>query len=618
MPSEESDENAVPTSSISTLKIIRSAPRRQFPIRISDQGPLPFDLQSQERVMRWKHLIAFDWFPTWKTEPDTKLIEEVVRDHLNTCGFNSDAITVEYFAAGTHNKLYTINTTDAQTGLPAECLFRVALPIYPWYKVESDVATTEFVRHFTDIPVPLIYAYDSSTNNKLGLEWMLMEKITGTPLEEAWPKINSDDQTRLTKKIAEWLDQLSSFAFDKIGSLYMRYAEKDLDFYIGPMVDQNFYDGRRLAYKIDRGPFPSLQTYYDAVLDAQQQEIKDPRYLEEYHRLTRATEHEKAQEARERHLKAKAEKSRDSAYRSNDEDGAGDEAASCTSSRKHTRDHDSEATTEDTPVELLQPDDVSDIFDGRVLLFYEKDLIGVPEALEALRTGLPSLVQEPVGDRHSTMITHHDLSLCNILVDINGRILALVDWEMVSLDPPVRKEHFPQFLQSYDTHDAPTIQDLELYGEQDFRRDWKTYMLTRLRRLFRERLEELRSRYLLIFDEPSGLHKALNERIFVRWKHRGDVSDWVDIQLAPTDDDSAYDSDEDEPDLMPDVGSGKVEYVEVGVRGDDNQLAEEMGRMETENSTWGRVCCKCGQSLEPSWMKALAFWFIELLEDYSG
>ena len=546
--------------------------------------------------MRWKHLIAFEWFPTWKIEPDVQLIKDVLQDHLNTCGFNSDAITVDFFAAGTHNKLYTINTTYTQTRLPAQCIFRLALPVYPWYKVESEAATIEFVRHFTDTPVPLIYAYDSSTNNKLGLEWILMEKISGTPLEGAWPKLNSKNQIRLATSIAEWFHQLSSFAFDKIGSLYMRYTETDLEFYIGPMVDQYFYDGRRLAYRIDRGPFPSLHAYYDAVLDAQQQEFQDSHYLEEYHRLIQAAEYKNAMYAKQRQLKAKAEKSRDSAYKS--DDGA-----------------------DDAPAEQSGPDDVTDIFDGGVLLFCEEDLVGVSEALEALRTHLSSLVQEPEGEKLSTMLMHHDLSSSNILVDKDGMVQALVDWEMISLDPPVRKDHYPQFLQSYDTEDAPTIQDLELYGEEDFLKDWKTYMLTRLRRAFRERLQELQSRYLLVFEEPSALHKELDERIILRWNHRSEVRDWVDKQLAPTDDDSAYDSacdsDEDRIDSVSGVLEGDIEDTDMGVEGDEIQVVEGFIGIETEKSIWGRVCSQCGRSPAPTWTEVVVSWLTDFVE-YSG
>lgn len=85
--------------------------------------------------------------------------------------------SVELSAQGAFNQASNIIAANKATGFCEEYVFRVALPIYPHYKLESDVATTEFVRHTTTVPVPIIYAFDSSPNNKLGFEWMLMEKV---------------------------------------------------------------------------------------------------------------------------------------------------------------------------------------------------------------------------------------------------------------------------------------------------------------------------------------------------------------------------------------------------------------------------------------------------------
>lgn len=616
-PSEESDEPCAIFPSMSSPEIIKSAPRSLFPIRVSDQGPKPFDLESQERVMRWKHLTAFEWFPVWEIEPDLEIIKDVARYHLGSCGFDSDAIMVEYFAGGTHNKLYTINTKYPQTGLPAQCLLRIAMPIYPWYKVESDVATTEFVRHFTDIPVPVIYAYDSSSNNKLGLEWMLMEKVSGSSLEEKWTDMSLKAQTKITTSVADWVHQLSSFAFDKIGNLYMRYTETNLDFYIGPMVEPHFYDGRRLTYKIDRGPFPSLQTYYNAILDVQQQEVKDPRYLAEYQRLIQATEYGNADYGACELLKATLASRQDSAYGSDvgRENGAEDtpttdifeHASICdniTSTNAATCDN--TETVKDEALDSRGPVDVSDIFIGKVLVFGKNMLVDLPRALEALRTALPSLVQEPGGDMFSTILMHHDISTDNILVDGWGELKALVDWEMVGLHPPVLKTQIPHFLESFENSETPTIEELELWGEACFLRDCKTFILTKLRKAFRGRLEELQSRYLLILEEPSGLHKALYERIFDRWQHHNaEIVDWVEVQLAPTDDESNYQSDDEDDGENDDESDGiqwvplsdykekqkqeeqqveEVDLMELGIDGDDNKLACKMARVAGEKS----------------------------------
>ena len=205
-----------------------------------------------------------------------RVIIEVVKRHIGSCGFNTADIKIEFFREGAYNKLYTVKTSDWRTGLPVQLLFCISLPVDPWYKTESEVATTEFVRRNTTIPVPVIFAYDSSPNNELGLEWILMEKIAGTALQVVWSDMDEPHQDNIVNQVADWVDQLSRLPFDRAGSLYMQYTETELMFYIGAMVEPSFFVGRRRGYSIDRGPFFSLRAFYDAVLDAQQQEINDP------------------------------------------------------------------------------------------------------------------------------------------------------------------------------------------------------------------------------------------------------------------------------------------------------------------------------------------------------
>ena len=145
---------------------------------------------------------------------------------------NIEDIPVAFLADGGFNRVYTVDT------LKGSYVFRVALPMNPHYKTESDVATTELVRHLTTISVPIIYAYDSSTNNALGLEWILMEKITsGKKLDDSWETMEYDTKVRLTETVADWTAQLSNIIFDKIGSIYMRFEQENLLFFVGRSVN---------------------------------------------------------------------------------------------------------------------------------------------------------------------------------------------------------------------------------------------------------------------------------------------------------------------------------------------------------------------------------------------
>lgn len=77
----------------------------------------------------------------------------------------------------------------------------------------------ELVRHFTRIPVPVIYAYDSSSDNKLNLEWMLMEKVSGEPLTKRWLDLDEASQTRIVQQVADWENDLSKITSSQIGGI---------------------------------------------------------------------------------------------------------------------------------------------------------------------------------------------------------------------------------------------------------------------------------------------------------------------------------------------------------------------------------------------------------------
>ena len=52
----------------------------------------------------------------------------------------------------------------------------------PRTKTESEVATMDFLRKYTKIPVPSVYHYDANPYNRLGGEYILMSKVITSTL----------------------------------------------------------------------------------------------------------------------------------------------------------------------------------------------------------------------------------------------------------------------------------------------------------------------------------------------------------------------------------------------------------------------------------------------------
>ena len=117
--------------------------------------------------------------------PDIHIIKLLSRHHLQIPAWVHLSIT--FLARGAFNKLYAISTSY---------VFRVTLPVEPFYKTASEVATLSYIREHTSVPVPRVIAHSSTANNELGFEWILMERIPGVPLKNVWPEMDMETKVR--------------------------------------------------------------------------------------------------------------------------------------------------------------------------------------------------------------------------------------------------------------------------------------------------------------------------------------------------------------------------------------------------------------------------------------
>ena len=151
--------------------------------------------------------------------PDVIAIESVTRKHLRLSA--GDYISATFFAEGAFNKLYAI--TVSNSGSP-QYIFRATPPVEPFFKTASEVATLSYLLEHTSIPVPRIFAHSSTSDNELGCEWTLMEKVPGVPLADVWSDIDLETKVRVTRSVAGYVRQLQDLRrrFTAIGNLYFR------------------------------------------------------------------------------------------------------------------------------------------------------------------------------------------------------------------------------------------------------------------------------------------------------------------------------------------------------------------------------------------------------------
>jgi len=167
---------------------------------------------------RTKWTEAYNSYPIWTSEPELNSIKDIVASLILAEPIETsdrDGLKVEFLADGAHHRIYEVN----HPSLPTPYLFRVAVPVDPKYKMESEMATLVFLRQRSTIPVARPIAWDSSANNSLGYEWCLIEKLPGVELRDVWYKMPWEKKLDLVDDLAVVMAQLwsSDIKFCELG-----------------------------------------------------------------------------------------------------------------------------------------------------------------------------------------------------------------------------------------------------------------------------------------------------------------------------------------------------------------------------------------------------------------
>lgn len=312
--------------------------------------------------LEWEDTL-FTLIPHWTREPSIEAIERVCRRHLEVPA--GSPCTASSYESGTFNKLYLIACADESF------LMRITLPVSPRYKTRGEVATLRWVREHTDIPVPKVIAFEDSSDNEVGFEWILMELMPGTPAYRRWRKMSLDQKSAIAKRVAEYQAQLSRPSapnppFKRIGTLCLNAEtpriEAPTTVAPGKMTSNEFFIRDRINYDVPRGPFRSSRDWLTSGIRLI--------ILEQTAALEKA-----------------------------EDDGDREDA--------------------------------------------EETLIAARKLLSLLPQVFPDDGQ---GDEVATALYHDDLSLHNILVNEEGEITAIVDWECVSAMPIWLTTKLPKFL----------------------------------------------------------------------------------------------------------------------------------------------------------------------------
>ncbi|EAQ86780.1 hypothetical protein CHGG_08033 [Chaetomium globosum CBS 148.51] len=311
---------------------------------------------------------------------------------------------IQYFAKGTFNRLYSLTHASWEKSY----IFRVSIPVEPFFKTESEIATMEYVRQHTTMPIPRVIAFSSSDANELGYEWVLMEMMPGEPLRTLWGAMPDAARVKVFAELAVHVKQLVALRFSKFGSLYFadvsdqvlprnvsspvkegnddEVVDKDIGpggrFVLGRIVAQDFFFDKRVYYPGSRGPFETTRELVDMRLELLERRLRELSPVE----------------------------------------GA---AWYCENDRE-----------------------------------LDKNKDRVYELFEQLKALVPRLVPHDNGPEDVGILWHDDLSEHNLLLDpVTFKLTAVVDWESVSVIPAYETyDARPAWLSDRDWRPTPLVQ----------------------------------------------------------------------------------------------------------------------------------------------------------------
>ncbi|KAJ7652127.1 hypothetical protein DFH06DRAFT_1331335 [Mycena polygramma] len=223
------------------------------------------------------------------TTPDSFSISELENAvtsliELEATSRNCGNLKLVKLAEGGYHKVYEVLDNKSEI---LNIIARVAAPAFPKDKIESEIATLQYIASHTSIHTPRVYGWNSDSTNPVGQEYMIMEKIEGISASEVWDTLPMDLKKVTVSDVAHCILQLYALRFFTGGSLY---NDAEGNTVVGPIVATPFYraldgfvrlpnEADRYALSEYRGPFPSASGYMRSFLDAELHIFKQHRQL---------------------------------------------------------------------------------------------------------------------------------------------------------------------------------------------------------------------------------------------------------------------------------------------------------------------------------------------------
>ncbi|KAM5453108.1 hypothetical protein MaudCBS49596_002884 [Microsporum audouinii] len=129
----------------------------------------------------------------------------------------ADIQSFRKLAEGGFNRIFEITMKDDNTQILARLPYPSTVPTR--LAVASEVATLGLL-HYHDIPVPKVLGYSANPDNPVGAEFILMEKVNGTPIGDSWYTLSDKQRLKVLAGLVQLEAKLFAIQLPASGSLY--------------------------------------------------------------------------------------------------------------------------------------------------------------------------------------------------------------------------------------------------------------------------------------------------------------------------------------------------------------------------------------------------------------
>ncbi|OKL57625.1 hypothetical protein UA08_07313 [Talaromyces atroroseus] len=158
-----------------------------------------------------------------------------------------------------------------------DLVLRISGDHVPAIKTENEAATLSWISQHTSIPVPSVICYDTTTNNPLNREYIVLTRSPGVTLSDVYDSLTQEQLDDICRQLLKFLAEIHQHSFAQIGGL-MHSPTNPENIISGPILDEHFWftpDVKRYFTTTDetfetlniRGPFTSYTNFTIALME---------------------------------------------------------------------------------------------------------------------------------------------------------------------------------------------------------------------------------------------------------------------------------------------------------------------------------------------------------------